>query len=338
MKTNDFSAILQTLNQVRESGKEILVVTHERPDGDAVGSFSAVVELLRSNGYAAAWHLQDPVPDCYSTFLSGENAEFTTAAEVNERYSLIFNVDASTVKRIGIGPASFAEITIPVVTLDHHPDNEHFGTWSYVDPEACSACEVVYCFARYADWQITTQAATYLLLGIVTDSGCFRFSNTTPRCLRIAADLLELKADHSRIIDRAYLSKPFPMALFEAELFRSGLRTALEGKFAWFTITGELLAKYSIDIRNTEQLIENLRSIDGVTVAALLKCTKSPGIFKISLRSKDPRISVGKVARRLNGGGHEMAAGGTIYAKSLEDAENILLKHVEQEMKNETQP
>jgi nanoRNase/pAp phosphatase (c-di-AMP/oligoRNAs hydrolase) len=98
------------------------------------------------------------------------------------------------------------------------------------------------------------------------------------------------------------------------------------------------LEKYSIDIRNTEQLIENIRGIDGVTVAALLKSTKSPGIYKISLRSKDPRISVGKVARRLNGGGHETAAGGTIFAKSLEDAENILLKHVEQEMKNETQP
>ena len=176
------------------------------------------------------------------------------------------------------------------------------------------------------------------MLGIVTDSGCFRFSNTTPRCLRIAAELLENGANHSRIIDRAYLSKPFPMALFEAELFRTGLRTALDGSFAWFTITTEILEKYSIDIRNTEQLVENIRGIDGVTVAALLKSTKSPGIYKISLRSKDPRVSVGKVARRLNGGGHEMAAGGTIFAKSLEDAENILLKHVEQEMKNETQP
>ena len=338
MKTNDFSDILQALEQVRESGKEILVITHERPDGDAVGSFSAMVELLRSNGFAAAWYLQDPVPDCYTSFLDGENAKITSAADVNERYSLIFNVDASTVKRLGISPAAFEEITIPVVTLDHHPDNEHFGTWSYVDPKACSACEVVYCFARHAQWQITPRASTLLMLGIVTDSGCFRFSNTTPRCMQIAADLLENGADHARIIDRAYLSKPFPMALFEAELFRSALRTALEGRFAWFTITNELLAKYSIDIRNTEQLIENLRSIDGVTVAALLKSTKSPGIFKISLRSKDPNVSVGKVARRLNGGGHEMAAGGTIFAKSLEDAENILLKHVEQEMKNETQP
>ena len=338
MKTTDFSDILQTLEQVRGSGKEILVVTHERPDGDAVGSFTAMVELLRTNGYAAAWHLQDPVPDCYTSFVTGENAEFTSAAEINERYSMIFNVDASTVKRIGVGPATFAEITIPVVTLDHHPDNEHFGTWSYVDPTACSACEVVYCFARHANWQITERAATLLMLGIVTDSGCFRFSNTTPRCLRIAAELLENGANHSRIIDRAYLSKPFPMALFEAELFRTGLRTALDGSFAWFTITSEILEKYSIDIRNTEQLIENIRGIDGVTVAALLKSTKSPGIYKISLRSKDPRISVGKVARRLNGGGHEMAAGGTIFAKSLEDAENILLKHVEQEMKNETQP
>ena len=107
MKTNDFSDILQALEQVRESGKEILVITHERPDGDAVGSFSAMVELLRSNGFAAAWYLQDPVPDCYTSFLTGENAKITSAADVNERYSLIFNVDASTVKRLGISPAAF---------------------------------------------------------------------------------------------------------------------------------------------------------------------------------------------------------------------------------------
>ena len=88
----------------------------------------------------------------------------------------------------------------------------------------------------------------------------------------------------------------------------------------------------------TEQLIENLRGIDGLVVAALIKRTNSPGIFKISLRSKDPQISVGRVARRLNGGGHEMAAGGTIFAKSVEDAEEILLKHIEQEFNHETQP
>ncbi len=338
MQTNNFHDILRALEQVRSNEKEILVITHERPDGDAVGSFTAMVELLNTNGYRAVWYLQDPVPDCYESFLSGECEKILNASEVNSRYSLIFNVDASTVKRLGIAPVSFEEITIPVVTLDHHPDNEHFGTLSYVDHNASSACEVAYQFARAAQWNITERAATSLLLGLTTDTGCFRFSNTKPAALRAAADLIEMGADHARIIDRAYLSKPFPMAMFEAELFRSGLRTALDGRVAWFTITQELLKKYSIDIRNTEQLIENLRGIDGLVVAALIKRTNSPGIFKISLRSKDPQISVGRVARRLNGGGHEMAAGGTIFAKSVEDAEEILLKHIEQEFNHETQP
>ena len=97
----------------------------------------------------------------------------------------------------------------------------------------------------------------------------------------------------------------------------------------------ELLKKYAVDIRNTETLIENIRGIAGVQVAALIKPTGNPGIFKISLRSKNPDISVGRIARRLNGGGHEMAAGGTIFAGSADEAEQILLKHVEMEMKHD---
>ena len=123
--------------------------------------------------------------------------------------------------------------------------------------------------------------------------------------------------------------------LFDAELMKDRLEMTLSGRFAYFFIDREILEKHSIDIRNTENLIENLRSIDGVVVAALLKVTKSPGIFKISLRSKSPAVSVGNIARRLNGGGHEMAAGGTIFAKSAAEAEEILLKHVKMEFNKE---
>lgn len=172
-----------------------------------------------------------------------------------------------------------------------------------------------------------------MMLGIITDSGCFRFDNTTPRALRIAASLLEAGADHHNIIADAFFSKPFNMAMFESELFCTELRTAHEGKTAWVVIPQRLLKKYAVDIRNTETLIEGIRGIRGVQVAALIKATENPGIFKISLRSKSADISVGRIARRLNGGGHEMAAGGTIFAKSPDEAEEILLNHIEMEMK-----
>ncbi|MBO4491876.1 MAG: bifunctional oligoribonuclease/PAP phosphatase NrnA [Lentisphaeria bacterium] len=336
MKTLDFADLLGVLRGAT-ADRPVLVVTHERPDGDAIGSSTAMTALLKENGIPAVLYLPGDIPDCYTTFVPADRRSSFSAAEINASFSCVMNVDASTVKRLGLGGADFSCLTIPVLTLDHHPDDEHFGQWSYVDPGASSSAEIVFRFARAAGWTISPDSATKLLLGITTDTGCFRFSNTSPAAHRAAAELIEQGADNARIIDRAYLSKPFNMAMFEAELFRTSLRTAREGAIAWFFLSPDLLRKYSVNLRNTEQLIEVLRGIEGVRVAALLKPTSSPGIFKLSLRSRDPRISVGRVARRLNGGGHEMAAGGTIFAATAEEAEAILLKHVEQEFQNEKQ-
>lgn len=323
MRISDFQPVLEKLQG------RVLIVTHERPDGDAVGSATALWHLLNGNGYEADVLFPDEVPDAYLCFLP-ETALKT--ADLT-RYDSVLSVDASTPKRLGLGGLQPEQIKLPFAALDHHPDHIEFAQVTYVDSTACSAAEVVYDLAKFAKWNITPAAATRLLLGVVTDSGCFRFDNTTPRALRTSADLIEAGADRHFVIDRAYFSKPFNMAQFEAELFCKSLRTALDGSFAWFMITNELLKKYDVNIRNTENLIENVRGIEGVTVAAVIKPTANPGIFKVSLRSKDPAVSVGKVARRLNGGGHEMAAGCTIFAKSAENAEDILLNHVAMELK-----
>ncbi len=324
MKVFDFQDILKKLQG------RVLIVTHERPDGDAIGSAAALWYLLNGNGYEADVLFPDDVPDAYLGFLP-ETALKT--ADLS-RYGSVLSVDASTPKRLGLGAGLQAEqIQLPFAALDHHPDHIEFAQVTYIDSTACSAAEIVCGFAKSAGWTITPEAATRLLLGVVTDSGCFRFDNTTPRALRVAANLVEAGADRHLVIDRAYFSKPFNMAQFEAELFCRSLRTALDGAFAWFMITNKLLKKYDVNIRNTENLIENIRGIEGVTVAAVIKPTANPGIFKVSLRSKNPAVSVGKIARRLNGGGHEMAAGCTIFAKSAENAEDILLNHVAMELK-----
>ena len=173
-----------------------------------------------------------------------------------------------------------------------------------------------------------------MLLGIVTDTGCFKFTNTRAKSHRAAAALLELGADHDRIINEVYFSKPLSMLQFESELF-SGIRTAFDGKFAWISVPRELLDKYDVNLRNTEQLIELVRGIQGVVVAALVKPTSNPGIYRASMRSKDADISVGRIARALKGGGHEMAAGCSIFAKNQEEAAEVLLRYVRKEMNHE---
>ena len=333
MPTTDFTGMAAALEAVRENPAPVLVVTHEWPDGDAVGSACGFCTLLRDNGFRAEFFLAEQMPDCYRPFLPYPPAAFT-AEEINTKFSLIVNVDASTVKRMQLGPASFASILIPLVTFDHHPDDELFGTLTCLDPEASSTAELVYRFAVTQGWKLSPEAATFLLLGIVTDTGCFRFTNTRAASHRAAADLLELGADHDRIVNEVYLSKPLSMVRFESELF-SGIRTAFDGKFAWISVPRELLEKYDVNLRNTEQLIELVRGIQGVVVAALIKPTSNPGIFRVSMRSKDPEISVGRIARGFKGGGHEMAAGCSIFAKNQEEAAEVLLRHVRKEMNHE---
>ncbi len=333
MPKTDFAGMAAALEAVRSDPAPILVVTHEWPDGDAVGSACGLCTLLRDNGFRAEFFLAAQMPDCYRPFLPFLSAEFT-AEEINTKFSLVLNADASTVKRMQLGPAEFASITIPVVTFDHHPDDEMFGTLTCLDPEASSTAELIYYFAVSQGWKISPLSATFLLLGIVTDTGCFKFTNTSAKSHRAAAALLELGADHDRIINEVYLSKPLNMVRFESELF-SGIRTAFDGKFAWISVPRELLDKYDVNLRNTEQLIELVRGIQGVVVAALVKPTSNPGIYRVSMRSKAPEISVGRIARALKGGGHEMAAGCSIFAKTQEEAGEVLLRYVRKEMNHE---
>ena len=333
MPETDFAGMAAALEAVRDNPAPVLVVTHEWPDGDAVGSACGLCTLLRDNGFRAEFFLAAQMPDCYRPFLPFPPAEFT-AEEINTKFSLVLNADASTVKRMQLGPADFASVTIPVITFDHHPDDEMFGTLTCLDPEASSTAELVYRFAVSQGWRISPAAATFLLLGITTDTGCFRFTNTRAASHRAAADLLELGADQDSIVNEVYLSKPLNMVRFESELF-SGIRTAFDGKFAWIPVPRELLEKYDVNLRNTEQLIELVRGIQGVVVAALLKPTSNPGIYRASLRSKDPGISVGRIARGLKGGGHEMAAGCSIFAKTQAEAAEVLLRHVRKEMNHE---
>ncbi len=317
-----------------QNGGKILVVSHEWPDGDAVGSAVAMWHLLNKNGYEADLYLPDVLPDYYRSFLPYCRV-VPKSDSINIDYTLLVCVDASNEKRIDLGEVNIHQLTIPIVIFDHHPDaDEYFGIGSCIMPEASSASEIIWKYAKMQKWQWDEYAATSLLLGIITDTGCFRFSNTTPDTMRAAADLLEAGADQERIIREIYFSKPRNLLFFENELFHN-IKFAYDGKFAWVNVTRELLDKYSVNLKETEQLIEVIRSIKDVVVAAIIKPTSNPSIFKVSLRSKDKTISVGRIARALKGGGHEMAAGCSIIAKTKEYAEQALCRNVRRELFHE---
>jgi len=305
-----------------------LIVTHERPDGDALGSSFGLFSLLRENGKTAEVLLPEPLPERYLDFVPHT---YRTSFAPYERtgFNWCVSLDNTEPERAAVGMhVKLEDFKLPLVNIDHHPDNRNFGKINLIVPTAAATAEIVFMIAKaIPGWKISPNTATLLQMGLVMDTGGFRFDNTSPAALEAAAELLRLKADHHKIINGMFFSKHLPYVQFEADLITNHLRLDKSGRFAWISIPDALIERYKIDMRNSEGLIEILRAIAGIDIVAILQ-RKDEG-YKISLRSKDARYSVGKIARQLSGGGHELAAGCFIKTDNLEAAERILLAQVE---------
>ena len=314
----------------RHQSGRILLTTHLRPDGDALGALCGTLLLLRRQGFHADAILPDSIPDYFRDFLPEEGLLNETDADLSD-CSLLIVLDTSRRDRISAAfAASGSPLPFPMLVIDHHPDNPRYGQWNCIVPTAAAASEIIADMAFSAAWEMPSSAATHLLIGILTDSGSFRFMNTAPETLRIAAKLMEAGGEYHRVMTACYFSKPENMARFEADLLCNHLKKAFDGKFIYAFFSPELLRKYSIELRNTEQVIEILRAVSGPLIAATVRMEGNT--FKCSLRSKDRRYSVGRIARAIGGGGHEMAAGCTIAVPTFDKAERILLEHVEKEL------
>lgn len=325
-KKND--ALLTEVAEFISKNDNFLVITHEHPDGDALGSTFAVLNMLHGCGKTAEALIPETLPEKYLNFIPCNYRTEVSLYDLSS-YSCCIIVDNPNTARTGLGgKISVSDITIPIINIDHHPDNMLYGKYNLVMPDAAAAAEILFMlFRQIPRSKISPVTATLLLLGIIMDTGGFRFDNTSARVMHSAAELLELKAAHHEIMKQMFFSKPLSLQQFESELVTQHLRIECSGKFAWFYIPDELISKYNIDMRNAEGLIETLRSMKDTEIVAIMQ-RREDG-FKISLRSKDHKYSVGQIARKLNGGGHELAAGGIIKASTLENAGKILLSHVE---------
>jgi phosphoesterase RecJ-like protein len=324
-KKND--ALIAGIAEFIADTDNFLIITHENPDGDALGSAFAMLNMLHENGKTADALLPEALPEKYLDFIPCNYRTEVSLYDLSS-YNCCIIIDNPNTARTGLGgKMSVSDITIPIINIDHHPDNMLYGKYNLVMPDAAAAAEILFMlFRQMPRSKISPPTATLLLLGIIMDTGGFRFDNTSARVMRNAADLIELKAAHHEIMKHMFFSKPLSQQQFESELVTQHLQIECGGKFAWFYIPDELISKHNIDMRNTEGLIETLRALKNTEIVAIMQ-RREDG-FKISLRSKDHKYSVGKIARKLNGGGHELAAGCIIKASCLENAGKILLSHV----------
>ena len=307
--------------------KRVLFATHERPDGDALGSTFGMRACLRAAGRDAEVLIPGELPARYRRLCTGA-LRTLTAAEL-DRFDLVASFDCANVARLSLPEG----ITIDMlrardfVNLDHHAGNNIEAGVNHVVPAASSSCFLASGAAAELGTPIPPEAATLFLAGMMTDTGCFRFSNTDPATLRRAAELLEAGADLERVANEVFFSKPLNYAAFEADLMANHLRFGCGGRFAYANITPELLAAHNFDLREDEGVIDLLRELDGVVVAMLVHRTPE-GAYKVSLRSKERRFPVGPLARSHGGGGHDLAAGLTLRLASFEEVDSLMEREI----------
>ncbi len=283
--------------------EDVLVTSHVNPDGDAIGSLLAATALLKGLRIRAFPVLQDGVPRRYR-FLPGADKVMTTeeAKRSGQAYRATLLVDAGEIYRMG-DVEQLIPADAPFLVIDHHLSTEHPGNGELIDTKASATAELLTPLFDQLGIPIKPATATALYTGILTDTGRFRFVNTTARTLAVASRLVQAGADPAAITHEIYFREN-PVTTIGLGRFLARMQLYEKGRIAVSHIP---LEEKELD---SEGYIDHLTSLDGVEIAILLRPLDGSS-FKVSLRSTGA-ANVERVARRFGGGGHEKAAGGAV--------------------------
>ncbi len=306
---------------------DILIFTHERPDGDAIGSVVSLLKLFTKLNKTANAYFPEPIPKQYSQYLCN-NIFIGNNFPSSFNFSYCIGLDCSNIERLAVIKEKKEEIlSLPIINIDHHYDNGLFGTYNYIDPSASSTSEIIFDITSISkQWIMSSDIATTIIMGILMDTGGFRFDNTSPNVLKKTASLMKLGGNYIDTVKAMYFKKPYNLYKFEADIAIKHLKMKFNNRFAYFYMSNKALEQYNLSKSDTEGLIDSIRIINGVDVAAIL--TQKDNGFKISLRSNNVEFPVSDIAHKLHGGGHKLAAGCFINENSIEKAEQVLLEHV----------
>ncbi len=310
------SAWGQVFNLIRKN-RVFLLTTHVNPDGDGLGSQSALYCALKAIGKKVLVVNHDPLPPRLS-FLPFASAY--QASDTLPSHDVCFVMDAGDFTRIrdNVRREEFQAL----VNIDHHYSNDHYGDVNLVDPGACATGEIVYHLIKAMGIPLNKGIAESLYTALATDTGGFRYSNTTPQVLRLAAEFMEAGADSAWISDRIF-SNISPEALELVRISLASIEIHENGRIASIQLSQAELADSGATDEDSENLVNFVRKIDGVQIAIFLK-ERPDGQTKISLRSKTD-ANVALVAKKFGGGGHSYAAG-AIYSGNRSSALKAVLK------------
>jgi len=292
-----------------EQAQRVMICSHTRPDGDAIGSLLALGQALQDAGKHVQMVLEDGVPSALR-FLPGSQQVIN---QPEGAFDLVIVVDSSKVDRVG---AVLDEVEKVDLNIDHHPDNTHFAQINIVDSTAVSATQILTRLLPQLGLNISSTVAANLLTGMITDTIGFKTDNMHPEVLRMAAELYELGADLPGLYHSAVAAKTFEAARYMGEGLSQLKR---QNGLVWTVLTLENRKNAKYPGRDDADLVNIISAIESADVA-LIFVEQHPNQIKVSWRTRSLEIDVSKVAHQYGGGGHRAAAGAMIEG-NLQDVQ-----------------
>jgi bifunctional oligoribonuclease and PAP phosphatase NrnA len=303
-----------------KKARKFLVTSHQNLEGDAIGSMMALRELLLSAGKEVMLFPPEDIPDAYR-FIPDSSKVKAGKYSKSMDYDIACVVDCTDLDRLGNAKDGIY-LTRPIINIDHHISNTRFGSINWVEPEMSCSGEQVYHLFKRMKLDIGKNAALYIYIAILTDTGSFRYSNTNSRTFKIAGELVAKGIDPTAVYKHIYEgTSVYRIRLLTSVL--STLDTTKDGSIAWIHITKSMLKNSSLKIEDTQDFVNFPRSVKGVKIAVAFK-ESVKGLIKVSFRSNDG-IDVNSLANQFGGGGHPAASGCTLRG-SMEEVKDVVIK------------
>lgn len=319
MKNN---CTLAEIGHALRSHDTFVVMSHMRPDGDALGCQVALALCLEQLGKKVVVWNEDGLPQKYGYLPRGEIIARPPAAPQN--FEVAIALDTASLKRLGTSLQALGKVRL-WINIDHHLSSERYGDLVFIDEKAPATGQILYELIRDQDLPLTYEMADNLFVAISTDTGSFQYPNTSARSFEIAAELIKAGVDVGRLSQRMYESYPLRRVALLREMLKI-LKLSCDGRVASFALTTATVREVGSLPEDTEGLIDYIRAIDGVVVAAFFE-ELPEGKIRVSLRSKDARYDVCKICTELRGGGHKLAAGARTRG-TLAEVEQRVLKSI----------
>ena len=313
--------------QIREQidlHDRFVLLSHVRPDGDAIGSQLGLAHGLIELGKEVTLLTEDNIPSSLA-FLPGTDLIKTPDGFTEVDAEVVIALDTATKPRLGDKVNAAVEGVPKWINIDHHITNPRYADLNHIDSDSPATGQILYDFMESTDIPVTQASADNLYAAISTDTGSFQFPNTTAKTYRIGASLIEKGVRLGEINQLLYENFPYRRIELLRELLNS-LKVTADGKVSSWRLTQETVQRLGLELDDSEGLIDHLRSIQGVHVAVFFEELDN-GKIRVSSRSKDDRVSVGEICGHFGGGGHTLAAGARMPGP-IEDAESKFLTQV----------